>query len=176
MNNYKPFEVMLTGGHPNSLGRTAEVVEMILADQTRLPELFDCYQSTDEVVRLRTSSAFKRIWREQPTWVTPYIDRFINEVTQLHQPSADWTMAQMFDELSDDLTPAQRTQAQEILQRYLTTHHDWIVLNHSMQTLANWSQDDEALRIWLLSQLERLTNETRKSVARRAEKLLKQLR
>lgn len=37
------FEVMLTGGHPNSLGRTVAVVELVLADRGRLGELYDCY-------------------------------------------------------------------------------------------------------------------------------------
>ncbi len=52
---------MLTGGHPNSLGRTKEVVEMVLADPDRFDELFGCYASEDEVVRLRTSNAVKRV-------------------------------------------------------------------------------------------------------------------
>ena len=43
---------MLTGGHPNSLGRTIEVVETVLADEARMEELFGCYGSVDEVVRL----------------------------------------------------------------------------------------------------------------------------
>lgn len=34
------FESMLSGGHPNSLGRTVEVVDMVLADRERLGELF----------------------------------------------------------------------------------------------------------------------------------------
>lgn len=49
------FEEMLTGGHPNSLGRTVEVVDAVLADRARLARLYACYFSDDEVVRLRTS-------------------------------------------------------------------------------------------------------------------------
>jgi|GEM_PF-4906833 len=37
------FETMLTGGHHNSLGRTEEVVDLVLADETRLEELYNCY-------------------------------------------------------------------------------------------------------------------------------------
>ena len=32
------FEQMLTGGHPNSLGRTGEVVDSILAEPARLAQ------------------------------------------------------------------------------------------------------------------------------------------
>ncbi len=41
------FEAMLTGGHPNSLGRTLEVVDAVLADRSRLTELVACYFSDD---------------------------------------------------------------------------------------------------------------------------------
>lgn len=36
----KQFEEMLTGGHPNSLGRTVEVVELVLLSQARLTDLY----------------------------------------------------------------------------------------------------------------------------------------
>jgi hypothetical protein len=55
------FEIMLTGGHPNSLGRTTEVVKKILENPELLENLYQCYFSRDEVVRLRTSNAFKRV-------------------------------------------------------------------------------------------------------------------
>lgn len=47
------FEQKLTGGHPNSLGNTVEVVDIILADKKRLDELYQCYFSDDAVVRLQ---------------------------------------------------------------------------------------------------------------------------
>ena len=68
------FEAKLTGGHPNSLGRTIEVVDTVLADQSKLDELFNCYFSDDEVVRLRTSNALTRVSRKEPEWLTPYIE------------------------------------------------------------------------------------------------------
>lgn len=58
------FEAMLSGGHPNSLGRTVEVVAKVLERPERFEELFRCYQSDDAVVRLRTSSAMKRVEAE----------------------------------------------------------------------------------------------------------------
>ena len=55
------LETMLTGGHPSSLGRTVEVVETVLDNPERLAELYNCYFTIDEVVRLRTSNAMKRL-------------------------------------------------------------------------------------------------------------------
>jgi hypothetical protein len=34
------FEEMLTGGHPNSLGRTIEVVDIVLSNPARLSDLY----------------------------------------------------------------------------------------------------------------------------------------
>ena len=39
------FEDMLTGGHPNSLGRTIEVVDQVLANPTKIEELFHVIQA-----------------------------------------------------------------------------------------------------------------------------------
>ena len=58
------FKTMLSGGHPNSLGRTLEVVDIVLNNKNNLIYLFECYLSNDATVRLRVSNAFKRIFRQ----------------------------------------------------------------------------------------------------------------
>lgn len=169
------FEAMLTGGHPNSLGRTLEVVALVLADHTRLEALYQCYFSPDEVVRLRTSNAFKRLWREHPDWLLPYIDRFLNDIAPIRQASTQWTLAQLFYELDDRLTPAQREQAMEVVKHNLTTWDDWIVLNQSLEALAHWARTNADLKSWLRPQAERLAQDQRKSVAKKASQVLKKL-
>ena len=171
------FETMLTGGHPNSLGRTIEVVETVLADRAQLDELYNCYFSTDEVVRLRTSNALKRVSREQPEWLVPYIDKLTTEIAAIDQASTQWTLANLFDTLASYMTAEQRAAAQAIMQRNLANHTDWIVLNNSMQVLADWAKttQDGDLTAWLLPHLERLSSDARKSVAKRAAKLHKAL-
>ena len=52
---------------------------------------------------------------------------------------------------------------------------DWIVLSQTMQTLAKWAITDEKLKTQISSEVDRLTNDSRKSVAGKAEKLYKQL-
>lgn len=167
-----PFEQMLTGGHPNSLGRTVEVVELILSKPEKLEELYNCYFSADEVVRLRTSSALKRITQKQPEWVVPYIDRLLNEISKIDQASTQWTLATLFDLLKSRMSRDQQVSALTIMKNNLATHGDWIVLNTTMQTLFDWSKSDAELKQWLTPQLERLTNDGRKSVSKRAAKLL----
>ena len=122
------FETMLTGGHPNSLGRTIEVVEIILANPARMDDLYRCYQSEDEVVRLRTSNAIKRIWRQSPDLVLPYVDRMLTEVHAIDQASAQWTTAQMISELNNYMSDKQRQTAIHVLKANLEKSNDWIVV------------------------------------------------
>lgn len=54
------FEEMLKGGHSNSLGRTIEVVDLVLTNPEKLSDLYNCYFSEDEVVRLRILGCLKQ--------------------------------------------------------------------------------------------------------------------
>lgn len=166
---------MLTGGHPNSLGNTVEVVDLVLSDPERFDELFGCYGSEDDVVRLRTSNAMKRIEAERRDLLVPYIDRFIDEIGTLDQASAQWTLAQLFDRLSEELSKDQRKAAIAIMKRNLKGHDDWIVLNATIETLSKWAGKDAALAKWIRPHLERLSKDSRKSVASRATKKLNAL-
>ena len=69
-NGAESFESVLRGGHPNSLGRTLEVVDIVLSDRAALEELLCCYAGDDAVVRLRTSNALKRITRVRPELIS----------------------------------------------------------------------------------------------------------
>ena len=169
------FTSMLAGGHPNSLGRTIEVVELVCGDQTRMRELLDCYKCDDEVVRLRVSSSLKRVEAEHHDWLVPYIDELIDDVGQPDQASARWTLAQLFDRLSVDLSADQRKRAVALLKRNLQKETDWIVVNTTLDTLSRWAGDDLALRTWMKPHVERLAKDERKSVAGRAAKVAKKL-
>ena len=171
----RELEEMLTGGHPNSLGRTIEVVELVLAAPARFDDLFECYRSEDEVVRLRVSSAMKRVEAQRPALLVPYIDRFIGEIGVLDQASAQWTLAQLFSRLRPRMQESQKQAAFALMKRNLEHHHDWIVLNHTMQTMFEWIDEFPHEHDWLIRQLRRHENDARKSVRSRAGKLLKML-
>ncbi|MEL6674648.1 MAG: hypothetical protein AAFR61_20725 [Bacteroidota bacterium] len=169
------IETRLTGGHPNSLGNTIEVVEDVLAQPALFDELFHGYFSEDEVVRLRVSNAMKRICKANRSLLLPYIDRFQTDIAAIDQASTQWTLASLFSMLDKDMSPAQLQKAREIVQHNLATHDDWIVLNTSMETLATWAKKDEALKAWLMPHLTRLSQDSRKSVKGKATKWLAKL-
>ncbi|MEQ8735601.1 MAG: hypothetical protein RIC29_11805 [Rhodospirillaceae bacterium] len=168
----RSFEDRLTGGHPNSLGNTVQVVETVLKNPKRFDELFSCYRSDNPIVRLRTSNAMKRVEAEHHALLVPYIDRFITEIGALDQASAQWTLAQLFQRLADDMSPSQRTGALKIMKRNLAKHEDWIVLNTTLETLSLWACDTPPLKKWLVPHLERLSSDSRKSVSKKATKHL----
>ncbi|MEM6264621.1 MAG: hypothetical protein AAGI38_19065 [Bacteroidota bacterium] len=169
------FEQRFTGGHPNSLGNTVELVEEVLAQPELFEELFNCYFSADEVVRLRTSNAMKRVCKVQPELLVPYLDRFLTEIAAIDQASTQWTLAQLFLMLEKELTEEQLVHAKSILKNNLAHHEDWIVLNQTMETLGRWASKDEVLKTWLIPHLERLSSDTRKSVAKKGQKLLEKI-
>lgn len=165
------YEEQLTGGHPNSLGNTIAVVDHVLAHHT-FDELLACYDSDNEVVRLRVSNAVKRVYQVKPEWVEAHIDTFLNKISKINQPSTWWTMSQLFLWMSDKMSANQLTEAKEIVKNYLDTTHDWIVENTAMDVLAKWGKDDQELKQWLHPRLEKYAKSSRKSVASRAKKLL----
>ena len=81
----------------------------------------------------------------------------------------------MCEECDQLLTEEQRNRAIEIVSNYLETNEDWIVLNSSMSALASWAQTRPALAASIRPHLERLADDSRKSVAGRATKALKSL-
>jgi HEAT repeat protein len=169
------FETMLSGGHPNSLGNTIEVVEIVLNDKNTLEDLYQCYFSDDEIVRLRVSNAMKRVCKERPEWIAPYIDRLLKEISTIDQPSTKWTLAQLFMLLDNKLTDTQRAKAIEILKYNLETENDWIVQNFTMEALTKWAHNDSELREWLVPVLQNRTSDHRTSVKKRAFKFLGEL-
>lgn len=163
---------MLSGGHHNSLGRTVEVVDLVLADRTRLRELYDCYFSDDELVRLRVSSAMKRVTIAHPDWTMDYLDGLQREVAAIDQASTQWTLALLFDLTRGLMSDEQQELAADIMKHNLAHHDDWIVLNNSMKVLGAWADGDDELATWLRPHAERLAKDPRRSVASNANKLL----
>ena len=169
------FEERLKGGHPNSLGNTVEIVEEVLSRPELFDALFQCYFSTDEVVRLRVSNAMKRICAENQPLLVPYINAFLNEIALIDQASTQWTLSQLFLTLEKEMDKTQREKALMIMKNNLEQHSDWIVLNQTMKTLGLWSKKDEGLKAWLIPHLHKLETDNRNSVSKGATKWLKVL-
>lgn len=162
---------MLTGGHPNSIEHTLEVVAAVSAAPTRLRELIDTLGSTDEVVRLRVSTSLKRLSQLDHEQFVAHMDYYLDAVAGLHQPPVEWTRAQIALEMGALLTVAQKNRLTETLKEQITHAEDWVVIAHTLTTLVSWAAADAELSQWLVPHAERHAQDPRKtvsSVARRA--------
>lgn len=169
------FEQMLSGGHPNSLGKTLEVVEIVLCDKAKLENLYQTYFSSDEVVRLRTSNAIKRVCLQHPDWIYEYADKLISEIFNINQPSTQWTIAILFRLMTKYLNQSQKFKATEHFKSNLDTQTDWIVINTTMETLFEWSKGDHELTNWLIPRLKKFSTDSHKSISSRATKYLQKI-
>ena len=66
-------EILRVGGRSNSLGRTVEVIETVLADHSRVEELYNCLFQDDAWLRMRAVDALEKICRKHADWLAPYI-------------------------------------------------------------------------------------------------------
>jgi hypothetical protein len=169
------IEQRLSGGHPNSLGNTVEVVEEVLINPKQLQELFNCYFSDNKVVRLRVSNAMKRIANRNKALLITYLPRLLEDISKIDQDSTRWTLAQLFDTYTEEMDGDQRLAATQIMKGNLLKSDDWIVQNTTMSTLGKWAMKDLALKSWLVPYLERKRNDQRKSVKNKASNTLEKL-
>lgn len=168
------FEAQLTGGHPNSLGNTLNVVDEVLENKNKLQSLFDCYKSTNAVVRLRVSNAIKRICKEKPEWIAEHLNDLTGFISKIDQASTKWTLSTLFMWLDDYMTQEHREMAIKIMKDNLL-YDDWIVQNTTAESLAHFARSNDTLKQWLQPKLEILLKSRHKSVANRAKKILSTL-
>lgn len=167
------IERMLSGGDPRSLGRAEEAVADVLQHPERFDALFACVFAADETVRMRAADAVEKVLRQRPELALPYRERLLADVAAIAQPSVQWHLAQILARV--ELTPAQRDRAIGILRRNLADYDDWIVVNLTTEALAHFARDDPALREELVPILRRQRDSERRSIAKRATRLLAQL-
>lgn len=169
------FEEVLTGGHPNSLGQTLEVVAAVTASPDRIRELIDTFQSSDAVVRLRVSNALKRLSRSDPDLFAKHLDYYLDAIADLDQPSAQWTRAQIALEMESLLSADQTLRLTSDLRAQLESSPDWIVIAQTLKTLVDWSHNDDTIATWLIPLAARHAKDPRKTVATAASRALESL-
>jgi len=163
--------MLLVGGKANSLGRVNDVIEVVLADQSRLDELYKCLFEEDAWVRMRAADALEKICRVHPDWLLPYIDMLQADFASNTQASIQWHMAQIFAEV--ELTTKQKEFAIHWLQALLATETtDWIVAANAMDTLGSFTQDGSFPRAQFVKLLHVQLRHKSNAVIRRAHKWL----
>jgi hypothetical protein len=167
-------EMLMVGGHANSLGKVNEVIEIVLQDKSRLEELYACMFAEDAWVRMRAADALEKICREHSDWIVPYIDRFQSELAMSTQASIQWHLAQIYEQI--DLTPEQKQRAIDWLKNLLSTKEvDWIVSANVMDTLAQFTRERAFSVKEMVSLLKVQQEHKSNAVIKRANKLFAEL-
>lgn len=174
MNMREPFaDMLLEGGHKNSLGRVNEIIELVLADKSRLEELYQAMFHEDAWARMRAADAFEKICRSHPEWIAPYVDRIQQELSSSEQASIQWHLAEIYMQV--ELDTRQKKHAIEWLKELLsTTDVDWIVAANSMKALVHFTAKGDFSKSDLLALLRIQQDHKSNAVKKRAAKLLAQ--
>ena len=163
---------MLKGGDPRTLGKTEEVVQLVLSKQTLLQELFDCLEQSDEIIRMRASDALEKVCRQKPEWLQPYKAQLLADIPQIRQASVQWHLAQIFSEIT--LNSSETKSAIGIMLHNLETMDDWIVTNLTLESLANFVRAETFDQSAFINILKQYLKSRHKSVVSRSTKLLKE--
>jgi hypothetical protein len=134
---------LLAGGDRRSIGRSNEVVRLVLARPALSRELFAGLALGDPVVRLRAADALEKVTRVRPDLLGLHGAALLRLAAGEAQPEVRWHLAQMIPRLA--LAPAERRTAARIVRRWLADRSR-IVQVFALQALADLAKDDPRLR------------------------------
>jgi hypothetical protein len=163
----------LEGGDRRSIGRVSEVVAEALSNPALFEVLFEGMLNEDPILRMRCADAVEKITAKHPTYLRPFKDRLIEEVSPINQPEVRWHVAQMFSRL--ELNGDDRKAVLEVLLGYLGDESK-IVKTFAMQALADLAAGDVSIRPQVIDLLEELTRTGSPAMKSRGRKLLGNLK
>jgi len=165
----QPLSVFLKGKDRRSIGRSNEVVALVLREPRRFRELMKCLWSDDPVLRMRAADAAEKVSTQRPRLLDPFKAELLGLLREAGQKELRWHLALMVPRLS--LTRAERLRACEQFQRYLEDSSS-IVKTFALQALADLAQDDSTLRQQMHELLEDALRDGTPAMKARARKLL----
>jgi hypothetical protein len=165
------ISVLLSGGDRRSIGRSTDVVKLVLRAPRRFAELIECLWSDDSIVRIRAADAAEKVSAYQPELLKPYKTELLGLLVEAEQIELRWHLAQMIPRLP--LTQSERRRAAQTLQLYLEDRSS-IVRTFALQALADISRNDAELRLRVREILEHSVRRGTAAMKARARKLLKE--
>ena len=163
----------LAGGDRRSIGQVAKVVDEVIGQPALFETVFKAMLADDPVVRMRAADSVEKISKTHPHYLQPYKDLLINQVAAVDQQEVRWHVAQLLPRLSLNLR--ERETVVEILFGYLQDKSN-IVKTFSLQSLADFAQEDDSLRRKVVAVIEEMVQEGSPAVINRGKKLLAKLK
>ncbi len=137
------FLDQLAGGDRRSIGNADVVTRQVLTDPSKLVEIIAGLSAADPLVRMRCADVAEKVSAIHPEWLQPHKEVLIELAAHITQQELRWHLAQMLPRLT--LGAAERRVAVKVMFDYLNGPGK-IVKTFAMQALADFAQNDRALR------------------------------
>lgn len=164
---------MLKGGDLRSIGRSEEVVRIVLENPAKFGEVILGMVHEDGIVRMRSSDAVEKITIKRPELLEPYKEFIMTRAAIVDQKEVRWHVAQILPRL--DLSNDDVQVAVGILKGYLDDDSR-IVRAFTMEALVGFVEKDPDLEAWVITLIEKLVEEGSPAMRSRGKKLLSWLR
>ena len=163
---------MLSSGDRRSIGRVAEVVDLVRRYPKNISSLVECLWDEDACVCMRAADALEKISREQSTFLQSHATLLLGLLAETTQQEVRWHLAVMLPRLL--LTNSECRRVAEILQSYLEDRSS-IVRTFAMQGLADLTDQYASLRPTIIDLIRSLTRTGTPAMRARGRKLLQKL-
>ncbi len=163
---------VLAGGDRRSIGRVAEVVDVVLNQKDQLPVLIEGMTHDDPVVRMRCADAAEKISLKKPGWFSGVRSRILEIGQTSSRQEVRWHVAQILPRIG--LGQTDRAAAVQLMIEYLEDKSR-IVTVSAMSALAELSNGDTDLSRKIVPYLSRFAENGTPAQRSRARKLLLKL-
>jgi len=168
-----PLLNQLAGGDRRSIGEAKLVVDKVLAEPERLPEIVAGLDDPDPVVRMRAAEVAEKVSAVHPDWLQPHKAALIRHIQSTQEKDLRARMARMAPRLK--LDPEERRNCAAQLAAWLDDKSR-IVQAASLDALGEFAVADADPRGEALLVLEACAQSDIPAVRARARRLLKRLR
>ena len=168
----RAVDSLLAQGDRRSIGRVAEVVELLRTHTGHLPAVVACLFDPNACIRMRAADALEKVSREQPSLLQPYKAQLLHLSAETKQKELRWHLAVIIPRLR--LTATECTSAAALFQSYLEDRSS-LVKTFALQGLADLPQQDANLQPTVVDLLRVLVRSGTPAMRARARILLKRL-
>src|SRR5215470_15912758 len=95
----QPISTLLSGGDRRSIGRSNDVVKLVLRSPKRFAELIQCLWSNDLIVRMRAADAAEKVSAVHPELLRPHKAALLGLLIEAEQIELRWHLAQIIPRL-----------------------------------------------------------------------------
>lgn len=167
-----PLLEMLKGGDRRSIGKSNEVVVMVLKEPGLFHILFSGLFADDPVIRMRSADAAEKVTAIHPDYLVPYKNSLLKSLARVDHPEVRWHVAPMLARWR--LSKSEQTAVIDVLRGYMNDRSS-IVRTMAMQSLYDLAERYEALRPVALLHIKELVVTGTPAMKARGKKLLTKL-